>query len=278
MAKATFFRPYTTLTNSLGYEAGEISGIKQSGSQVVVSFFGKSKDIWKGRNLQYSGSLSKGGSVIGGQLESVIGLRGGQKAVQVTGFNTSASEVFNFLRADDAQGLFSYLFSGDDSLKGSQGNDSAQGFAGNDRMLGRGGKDFLIGGAGNDVLLGGGGNDILVGADYDPFTGFLASESPLEKDVLVGGGGADVFVLGDWYGNDFYNDGGNGDYALIEDFNLKQGDAILVAKSLGSYTLQGGISLGGDQSGTGIFGATGDLIALVRGASESQVASGLSAL
>lgn len=128
---------------------------------------------------------------------------------------------------------------GDDRLFGEAGNDQLNGDAGNDTVDGGGGSDVVFGGqgddslagdAGNDQVIGGGGNDNLSGGagndrltGVDPFIpafGFGRGE----RDNLTGGGGSDTFVLGTST-QVFYDNQGNNDFALINDFNLNS-DAI----------------------------------------------------
>jgi Ca2+-binding RTX toxin-like protein len=107
---------------------------------------------------------------------------------------------------------------GDDIANGGSGNDVVFGGQGNDSLTGEAGNDQLLGGGGNDSLSGGNGRDRLIGVDpFIPQFGFGRGE----RDSLTGGGGSDTFVLG--VGTEvFYDDLGNNDFALINDFNLSQ--------------------------------------------------------
>jgi len=96
---------------------------------------------------------------------------------------------------------------GNDTLNGAAGNDNLNGGNNNDRLDGGTGNDKLIGGLGNDVLLGGDGNDILIGGNGN--------------DTLTGGTGGDRFVFK-------YADEG---IDRITDFNLAQGDKIVISAS-----------------------------------------------
>lgn len=102
-----------------------------------------------------------------------------------------------------------------ETINSTLGNDNLTGTADDDTIVGSFGDDSLIGGLNNDLLLGGNGRDWLVGVDPD--LGFGAGET----DTLTGGGGGDTFVLG--AGTEvFYNDEGNSDFALINNFNISQ--------------------------------------------------------
>lgn len=107
---------------------------------------------------------------------------------------------------------------GNDTIDGGAGDDVAFGAQGDDSLSGDNGSDRLLGGSGNDNLSGGAGNDRLIGADAStPANGFGAGE----RDNLTGGGGSDTFVLGT-NTQVFYDNQGNNDFALINDFNLNQ--------------------------------------------------------
>lgn len=107
---------------------------------------------------------------------------------------------------------------GDDIVEGGTGNDLVFGSRGNDILRGGDGVDNLVGGAGNDFLSGGNGVDRLVGVD--PFIAAFGFGRG-EIDSITGVGGRDTFVLGT--GTEvFYDDLGNTDFALINDFNLTE--------------------------------------------------------
>ncbi|MEM6451826.1 MAG: NF038122 family metalloprotease [Cyanobacteria bacterium P01_D01_bin.105] len=92
-----------------------------------------------------------------------------------------------------------------------------------------GGDDQLEGGSGNDTLKGGIGDDRLEGTDQ------LAA-GYFERDILSGGAGADTFVLGS-DSQAYYVDGGDEDYALIQDFNAAE-DVVQLYGSASDYTQQ----------------------------------------
>ncbi|TRU34895.1 MAG: calcium-binding protein [Microcystis aeruginosa Ma_MB_F_20061100_S20] len=104
--------------------------------------------------------------------------------------------------------------SGDDSLDGDAGNDSLDGGSLNDTLFGRTGDDTLFGNSEDDSLLGGSGNDSLDGdTENDTLIGGDGN------DTLTGGGGADQFV---------YNNSNEG-VDSITDFNITEGDAIVLS-------------------------------------------------
>jgi len=113
-------------------------------------------------------------------------------------------------------------------ITGNAGNNSLFGFGGRDVLLGDAGgdtldggdlEDSLVGGSGNDSLQGGFGSDILNGTD-------VAARGANERDTLTGGAGGDLFVFGDG-ANAFYDTALNdGDYAVIADFSMNDGDQL----------------------------------------------------
>jgi RTX calcium-binding nonapeptide repeat (4 copies) len=118
---------------------------------------------------------------------------------------------------------------GNDVLYGWNGNDYLSGDAGNDRLYGESGNDSLVGGFGNDSLYGGEGNDRLNGY------GFTVNNDS-QFDNLYGGKGADTFVLGGASGV-YYNETGDG-YAVIKDFDYREGDKFEVKGNASQYRLE----------------------------------------
>lgn len=122
-----------------------------------------------------------------------------------------------------------------DSLTGGANNNSLWGFGGNDVLKGEAGDDFINGGTGSDTLLGGAGSDRLVGdAGNDILDGFLTSSpNGNQQDFLQGGGDADRFILGSTT-QVYYKGLG---FAVVEDFNLSQGDRIQLKGQATDYIL-----------------------------------------
>ncbi|MDX2215457.1 MAG: calcium-binding protein [Oculatellaceae cyanobacterium bins.114] len=123
----------------------------------------------------------------------------------------------------------------DDVLFGSDGYDTLRGQAGSDR---------LVGNRGNDELLGGDGNDILIGTNNTNYGSGEFNNFPRDIDILNGGVGADTFVLGE-INTRFYSNAQAGDYGLITDFNLGEGDRIQLQGIQARYVLV----TGSDSSG-----------------------------
>ena len=96
---------------------------------------------------------------------------------------------------------------GSDSLQGNEGDDTLYGQGGNDELDGGTGNDYLSGGDNNDWLQGGLGHDILLGGRGD--------------DLITGGAGADQFVIDDF----------SGDFDIFTDFDLTEGDRLVILES-----------------------------------------------
>ncbi|MFO0150958.1 MAG: calcium-binding protein, partial [Microcystis sp.] len=106
---------------------------------------------------------------------------------------------------------------GNDTLNGAIGIDTLIGGAGIDILVGQQGNDFLDGGTGDDSLNGGSGNDTLIGG--------------AGNDTLIGGTTTDRFV---------FNNPTEG-LDTITDFNVSEGDAIVVSSAgFGGLTTIGG--------------------------------------
>ena len=106
-----------------------------------------------------------------------------------------------------------------DALREDGGNDILRAGAGDDVVYGGSGDDVLCGGKGDDVVYAGSGNDVLYGGKGDDVI-----NGGYGNDWLIGGSGADKF---------FINAGVN----IIEDFDTKEGDSILLGKYLTNVEL-----------------------------------------
>lgn len=160
---------------------------------------------------------------------------------------------------------------GNDIIDGKGGNDKLYGDRGNDRLSGGSGNDRIRGGIGNDRLLGGTGNDQLLGEDGNDILQGAWRRRSAEKDTLTGGKGRDTFVLGNEFGT-LYDDGkansmGTNNYALITDFNIKQGDKLQLSND---HTYRLGSAPKSAGGGRGLYidnpaGQKDELIAVIRG-------------
>ena len=198
--------------------------------------------------------------------DTINGLAGddfifGNQGADILGGNEGNDVIFGGKGNDSVASLGG----GDDQVFGNLDNDFLEGGDGNDQVFGGQGDDAVIGGGGNDLVSGDKGDDALIGVDIQNITnpGFG------EIDTLVGGEGADIFALVGSDSPSYYVGLGNSDLGLITDFNVAE-DTIL-ASVTDNITIND-LNLEELGSGAGIFSQNGDLIALVRGVTASQLA------
>lgn len=181
----------------------------------------------------------------------------GQLLFEVTGATVSVSSFLGWVATDNNIAAVTSIFSGADTMTGSQFTDILSGYAGDDSLVGGGDNDTLNGGAGNDTVLGGTGDDIIRdggGSNY-----LRGNEG---NDNLLGSTGFDD-IHGN-QGNDTVS-GGDGDDWVVggQDNDLQFGGAgfDLVYGNLGSDTLNGddGIDwVRGGQQNDSLNGGAGD--------------------
>jgi serralysin len=159
------------------------------------------------------------------------------------------------------------------TINGTANSETLTGTAANETLNGFAGNDTLRAGAGNDTLLGGADNDILIGINTSSTT-----PGRNEVDILNGGSGRDRFVLGNttriFYDDGVVANGGNADYALIQDFKLTESDQIQLRGTASNYVL--GAAPSGLAAGTGIFLKTSganELIGIIQGISGLSLTS-----
>ena len=125
------------------------------------------------------------------------------------------------------------------------------------------GYEVLIGDDCNNKLVGDDGMDILIGVNPNSSQPGIG-----EVDQLKGGKNADTFVLGN-LDKVYYTSMGDEDFALIRDFNIKQGDVILLSGKREDYVL--GTSPFEKQKDMAIFlessfsGVANELIGIIKG-------------
>jgi RTX calcium-binding nonapeptide repeat (4 copies) len=168
-------------------------------------------------------------------------------------YGTSGDDYYNYvgpstLQADGNYGNdFIWGNYGNDTISGNYGNDTLRGYYGNDTLAGGFGDDKLYGEHGNDILFGEEGNDYLDGGfGNDNLYGMTGNDrlngygntvnNDSQFDNLYGGKGADTFVLGGSAGV-YYDETGDG-YAVIKDFNYREGDKIEVKGNASQYQLE----------------------------------------
>ena len=158
----------------------------------------------------------------GGSLSTLYG-GDGNDTVQAGGAASS------YLRGDNGDDSVSGGV-GFDDINGNQGNDTAHGNAGNDWVVGGKDNDILFGDAGDDIVWGNLGNDTLDGGDgADQVRGG-------QGDDIVNGGGGNDYVSGDrgndtitgGSGADIFHDSQDAGIDRVLDFNLTEGDRVML--------------------------------------------------
>ena len=117
-----------------------------------------------GTNVEFLGLgfTYSGGSLVGGTVQSITTHTSGSVSFQITGMSMSVATFNAYKSAADSQGFLAAVFSGNDTMSGSDQVDHLNGYAGVDHLEGNGGNDVLDGGAGSDTLVGGLGDDLYV--------------------------------------------------------------------------------------------------------------------
>src|SRR6185436_5578588 len=128
---------------------------------------------------------------------------------------------------------------GDDNVYGGNGFDDINGNQGNDTAGGGPGDDWVVGGKDNDLLFGDDGGDLVYGnLGSDTCEGGAGNDTirgGQENDILRGGSGDD-FVSGDkgddtvtgGAGADIFHTFGDAGIDRVLDFNLAQGDRVVL--------------------------------------------------
>jgi len=167
-----------------------------------------------------------GGAINGGTIHSIALHTDGATDFEITDMALSG-KTYNTLRAaDDGTGFLTTVFSGADTINGSNLNDYLMGFAGNDTLNGLDGNDILDGGTGADTMVGGKGDDVYL---VDSATDVVKETGGSTADMIVGTisldlnkvgylgvenvaleGAANLYAYGNLFANKIYgNDGSN---------------------------------------------------------------------
>ncbi len=135
----------------------------------------------------------------------------------------------NYLRGDEGNDQLTGGAEFDD-LNGNAGNDTVSGGAGDDWVVGGKDNDLLDGGEGADLVLGNLGNDWLDGGNGDDIIrGGQANDTLLGQagnDWLSGDRGDDSITGG--AGADTFHSFGDAGIDQVTDFNLAEGDRVLL--------------------------------------------------
>ena len=133
-------------------------------------------------------------------------LRGDEGADSILG-GAGFDDIHGNMGADTASGGL-----GDDWVVGGKDNDLLAGDGGADLVYGNMGDDTCVGGDGNDIVRGGQANDTISGGAGNDF---LSGDRG--DDTIAGGAGADIF-----------NTFGQAGLDRVTDFNLAEGDRVMV--------------------------------------------------
>lgn len=220
MANFIFSSGYFTTGIKMGaqdfdFVVGNGSGTFSTTSLVFTN--GADTATFTGTNLQtvtFFGFLT---DITAGELTGLNVQIGGSTALDITGWNISAVDVYDLVVAEAWPQLWALMVSGNDTVTGTIYNDRLLGGAGHDLLIGDRGRDILLGGGGSDTLNGGAGHDVLTGglgvdrfvfsapmnaAHSDTITDFVSGTDKilLDDDVFTaltaGGLAAARFVLG----------------------------------------------------------------------------------
>ncbi|MDJ0897702.1 MAG: hypothetical protein QNJ55_02740 [Xenococcus sp. MO_188.B8] len=159
--------------------------------------------------------------------------------------------------------IFDSAILGRDIISGTDGNDFLTGTPSNEIINGDNGDDIIAGGGGDDIINGDNGNDTLTGATIlqDASGNLFMASDETGQDTLVGDSGIEIFALGGISQDGtqifiHYDQAGDSDYAIIEDFKAGQ-DKLFLAP--GNYTLA---PVAFFDNNTGLY-SDGDLIAII---------------
>lgn len=144
MATLVANRPVDMLGSQIWY--GQVTGATSTQITIVSGSF----------TAIYQGQFTYSGDQVFGALQGYRQFEGGTLSFNVTGLSADIAVVNSYAQTGNAQAIYEYLFSANDTLSGSSGNDRLRGYAGDDMMTGNSGSDTLIGGAGFDTAKFGG--------------------------------------------------------------------------------------------------------------------------
>jgi Ca2+-binding RTX toxin-like protein len=112
--------------------------------------------------LQGTGFTYFDGTLSGGTINTITVRDSGVIGFQITDMSLSGASFAFYQETGDSLGFLTDVFSGSDTITGSELADHLVGFAGDDVIEGAGGNDTLAGYTGSDTLIGGDGNDRYV--------------------------------------------------------------------------------------------------------------------
>ena len=106
-------------------------------------------------HIDVAGAMTadSGGRIAGGTVTSISETFGGAPAFSITGLSLSGATLAGWVSAFNNAAAQAGIFSGDDTITGSNLGDLLRGYAGNDRITGGGGNDYIDGGTGNNIAV-----------------------------------------------------------------------------------------------------------------------------
>jgi Ca2+-binding RTX toxin-like protein len=152
------------------------------------------------------------GRPTGGTITGIRGVIGNTTVYSVTGISLSVVDFLAYAEAEDTDGFLADIFSGNDSLRGSNQH--------GDYIISYDGDDTISGGAGDDEMEGGLGNDLYIADSFYDFayendgggndTVQSSSDYLLDPNVetLILTGGAKIFGVGNDLDNLLVGHGG----------------------------------------------------------------------
>ena len=180
--------------------------------------------------------------------------------------NLTGTGGFDIINGNAGNDILTLLGVEGGIINSNDGNDTLTGSSGNDTLNGDDGNDIVIGLGGDDILRAGDGVDILTGASLssDQNGSLYIAADETGVDIFQGGDGLDYFGLGgksqDGTQNFIhYDEAGDADYALVENFTLGEDKLFLGA---GDYTV-GTVPAGLPDAEAALFLGS-ELIAIIR--------------
>jgi serralysin len=213
-----------------GYTNNQLIDIRQGFFSNVGGLVGNVA-VAKGANIENVRAGAGADSITGNALANNLAAGGGSDTVNAGAGNDTVDggSGQSYLRGDD----------GDDSLIGGAQFDDINGNAGADTVSTGAGDDYSVGGKDNDLLFGDAGGDVVwgnLGNDTCDGGDGIDQVRGGQGDDSVTGGAGDDFVSGDrgsdtisgGLGADLFHSSQDAGLDRVVDFNLAQGDRVLL--------------------------------------------------
>lgn len=227
-------------------------GVNIGGASILFSNDTGLVEQLKNGDVEFiTGNFIQNGNVVDtGLVTGIVFETGDEKTVLAReSVSITAGQYTAFAEANDAIGMLTYVFQGNDTIDGSSGSDILYGESGNDTINTFGGNDTVNGNQGNDVIVANpSGNPILFGGKGDDtITGNNGNDiinGNAGNDSITGGTGAKVLI-----------DGGQGNDTIVANVASggftgvsgdKGNDDIFLFAAPGSYIVHFALSHGND--------------------------------